>query len=76
MLGSASITIAAGTYLALRLRWGNLDNFLDTGWGWAILIGFVATMGAYASGITISVNGRRLVRLGESIEGRPPTLRR
>ena len=42
MLFSATITIAAGITLALRLRWDDLDSFLNTGWGWAILIGFVA----------------------------------
>ena len=33
MLGSATVTIAAGLFLALRLRWGHLDTFFDTGWG-------------------------------------------
>lgn len=33
MLGSAAITIGAGVALALRLRWGHLDTFFDTGWG-------------------------------------------
>ena len=36
------------TTLALRLRWGYLDRFLSTDWGWAMLIGFVASMLAFA----------------------------
>ena len=41
---AAVVTIAAGVTLALRLRWGHLDTFLSTGWGWAILIGFISTI--------------------------------
>ena len=51
MLLSAAITIAAGTTLALRLRQSHLDRFFDTGWGWAILIGFVASMTAFGLGV-------------------------
>jgi uncharacterized membrane protein len=32
--GSGAISIAAGIYLALRLRWNSLDRFFDSGWGW------------------------------------------
>jgi hypothetical protein len=73
ILFSATITIAAGITLALRLRWDHLDTFLDTGWGWAILIGFVASVVAYIVGMMISAAGRRMAALGASIEGRPPT---
>ena len=73
ILFSATITIAAGITLALRLRWDHLNRFLDTGWGWAILIGFVASMIAYAVGMMIATAGRRMAALGASIEGRPPT---
>jgi uncharacterized membrane protein len=70
---SAVITMVAGIYMALRLRWGHLDQFLDTGWGWAILIGFVASVLAFSSGITTLVLADRVGRLGREIEGRPPT---
>ena len=70
---SGVITIAAGVYLALRLRWGHLDTFLDTGWGWAILVGFMASVGAMSSGVTTGVMANRMSRLGREIEGRPPT---
>ena len=73
MLASGTITIAAGVYLSLRLRWGHLDQFLDTGWGWAILIGLIASIGAFASGFGIAHHGQRMVRLGAAIQGRPPT---
>ena len=70
---SGLVTIVAGVYMALRLRWGNLDTFLDTGWGWAILIGSAAAVAAYSLGIATAVLSSRMARLGRSIEGRPPT---
>ena len=73
MLFSATITIVAGITLAFRLRWNHMDSFLDTGWGWAILIGFVTSMIAYALGMMISAAGKRMAALEASIEGRPPT---
>ena len=73
VLVSAFITIAAGITLALRLRWGNLDAFYNTGWGIAIMIGFVAGMGAISSGITQTVLAHRMIALGGIIQGRPPT---
>ena len=73
LIGSAVITILAGITLALRLRWGHLDTFLSTGWGWAILIGFVVSIGALSSGVTTIVKANRMLSLGRSIGGRPPT---
>ena len=72
MLGSAGITILAGTYLTLRLRWGHLDTFLSTGWGWAILIGFVASLAAFGTGYATGQSGKKMVALGASVAGRPP----
>ena len=31
MGGAGAITIIAGVYMALRLRWGSLDDWFDTG---------------------------------------------
>ena len=73
LLTSAGITIAAGVTLALRLRWGNLDTFLSTGWGWAILIGFLASIGALSTGISTAVLSKRMISLGSEIAGRAPT---
>ena len=47
---AALVTIAAGVTLALRLRWGDMDTFLSTGWGWAILIGFISAIFSMALG--------------------------
>ena len=49
---SAIITMGAGVYLVIRLRGSRLDEFFDTGWGWAIFIGFVASVAAFAAGLT------------------------
>ena len=73
LIGSAVITIVAGITLALRLRWGNLDAFYNTGWGIAIMIGFVTAIGAISAGITLTVLAHRMVALGKSIQGREPT---
>lgn len=47
---SGTITVIAGITLALRLRWGHLDTFFNTGWGYAILIGFIAAIAAFVAG--------------------------
>ena len=73
LIGSAVITIAAGVALTLRLRWNSLDSFLDTGWGWAILIGFIMAIGAISSGVSTIVSANRLVNLGKALGGQPPT---
>ena len=70
---SGLITIAAGLTLYFRLERGGFDNFLADGWGWAIFIGFLASIAAYATGITAGVLSSRMANLGRAIEGRPPT---
>ena len=50
MGAAAVVTIAVGVTLALRLRWGHLDTFLSTGWGLAILIGFISAILSMALG--------------------------
>ncbi len=49
LVGSGAVTIAAGTALALRMRQGSLDTWFDTGWGTAMLIGFVVSVLALGS---------------------------
>ena len=73
LIGSAVITIAAGIALALRLRWGHLDTFLSTGWGWAILIGFVVSIGAISTGITTIAQANRMLSLNRNIGQSGPT---
>ncbi len=57
---AAVVTIAAGVTLALRLRWGHLDTFLSTGWGWAILIGFISAILSMALGGRFDSTLRRI----------------
>lgn len=71
LLGSGAITIVAGMTLAIRVR--DIDTWFNTGWGWAILIGFLASIGAYSAGIAITVLAHRMVALGKAIQGRAPT---
>ena len=73
LIGSAVITIVAGSALAIRLRWGHLDTFLSTGWGWAILLGFVVSIGAISTGITTIVLANRMINLGKSVGESGPT---
>ena len=72
MLISATITIVSGGYLTEKL-WVDLDFFFDSGWGRAMIIGIVATAIAFASGITTSFQGKKMIRMGATIQGRPPT---
>ena len=71
LIGSGVITIVAGITLAFRVR--SPEIWFDTGWGWAILIGFVASIGAISAGITLTVLAHKMVALGKSIQGREPT---
>ncbi|MDA1349143.1 MAG: hypothetical protein O3A47_09825 [Chloroflexi bacterium] len=68
---SALLTIAFGLTLVIRLK--RFDNLLDTNWGLAISVGFVASILAFASGIITMITSRKLIGMGESIVGRPPT---
>ena len=71
LIGSGVITIVAGITLAVRVR--SPETWFDTGWGWAILIGFVASIGAISAGIILTVLAHRMVALGKAIQGREPT---
>lgn len=68
------ITIVAGVILLLRLRWGHLDTVLETGWGWAMLIGFITAVTASVAG-SFGPGGWRnsMAGLRQSYEGREPT---
>ncbi len=71
---SATITIIAGIILVFDLRSGSLSSFFNTGWGWAILIGFVTAMAGYIVGLGFVIpSARRMISMGDSMEGRPPT---
>lgn len=70
---ASTITIAAGIALALRLRWGHFDIWFDTGWGVAILVGFIVSILAAISGGMTGGVASRMNRLAGGIQGRPPT---
>lgn len=72
MILSGTITIASGLYLTVNL-WGSFDLFLDRDWGRAILVGLVAAILAFASGLTTSVQGKKMIQMGAAIQGRAPT---
>ena len=71
---SGIIILGTGVAMALRLRGGSLDTYLTTGWGFAMLVGFVATVAALVVGFGLSFpHGLRLMRLERSMEGRDPS---
>ena len=68
------IIIGTGVAMTLRLRGGALDTLFTTGWGWAMIIGLIATLGVVIIGFGfLTPTGIRMEKLGRSIEGRPPT---
>lgn len=74
MLSSATVAILAGIGLVLRLRHSNLSSFLDSSWGWAIFIGFIFAIAAYSIGLSqVLPTSRRMIRMGDALEGRAPT---
>lgn len=72
--GSLIILIGTGVAMTLTIRGGSLAGLLTTGWGWAIAIGFAASLavGVIGFGI-ITPLGMRADKLGRAIEGRAPT---
>ena len=72
------ITVAAGIGLVFRLRWGRLNTLFDSGWGFAILVGFVAAMGAFVVGAmeacAISIGDRLTGDGSESVEASLQTI--
>ena len=63
---SAVVTVVAGIVLVLRLRGNSLDTLFNTGWGYAILIGFIAAMGAFVPGaMSAKISARAASIAGE-----------
>ncbi|MBM3943992.1 MAG: hypothetical protein FJ317_00675 [SAR202 cluster bacterium] len=72
--GTASfITVGAGVALALRLRWNSLDTWFDTGWGYAILIGFIVSILGIVTGAMTGAQSMKMERIAKGITGRAPT---
>ena len=66
------MVIVSGALIALRFR--SLDNMLATDWGWAILVGLIATLGAIVVGLGFtSPAGKKMAAMDQALEGRPPT---
>lgn len=60
LVGSAAITIIAGVALALRLRQDSLDAWFDTGWGVAMLIGFIVSLLALGTSVMCGAAARTM----------------
>ena len=61
---TGAVTIVAGLYLLLRLRWNSLDTFHTTDWGQAMTLALVVTVIAMGTGAMAGVNRKRMARLG------------
>ena len=70
---SAVISILAGLALVLRLRLGDLGSLFESGWGWAILAGFLASLAALVFNGLSGMSMARLERLEAALQGRQPT---
>ena len=66
------VTIAFGIGLTFKLRASALDDFFVTGSGWAILIGFITSMVAFALGARTGMIVAKLERLMENVGDGPP----
>ncbi len=65
---SALLVVASGATMALRLRWGLLDQFFVNAWGYAILIGFIAAMIAMFLPVASLATMRRFTRAATTLE--------
>ena len=73
-LTSAGLIIGTGVWMALKLRWGQLDTFFDVAWGWTILVGFVLTVLAVFMGLLVARPAMLgAAAIGASLQGSPPT---
>ena len=70
---SALLVIASGVVMALRIKWGQLDTWFASAWGYAILIGFLATL--LGMGVAIRRTGlaSRTSQLAKAMAGREAT---
>ncbi len=68
---SGILTIGAGIWIAFKVK--PSDIWFDTGWGYAIATGFVASIISFAFGISTGALSNKMQALGTAIQGRPPT---
>ena len=71
---SSGLVIATGVTMALKVKWNVLDTFFTSRWGYAILIGFIATVLAFIIGPLVAKRtADKIVALLGSMQGGPPT---
>ncbi len=68
-----TLSLASGIVLALRLRWGVLDQWFITGWGWAMLVAFVAVLVFVVLGGRYERHFKDMNALVGELDGRPAT---
>lgn len=74
MMVSAITVFVTGTIITLEMRAGRLDTMLTTGWGIAIMVGIVATVGAMAVGSAgLTPTGLKLSKLGREVAAEGPS---
>ena len=69
---TGTVTIAAGLYLMLRLRWNSLDTLHETDWGRSMSLALLVTVIAMGTGAMAAVNRKRMAQLGAA-DGQPAT---
>ncbi len=67
----AIITIGSGFALIARTPGREYDQLFDTGWGWAIGIGIIATFIMFAFGLATARTAMIMGRLTDSLQGPP-----
>ena len=70
---TGAITIAAGVYLMLRLRWDSLDTLHENDWGRSMSLALVVTVIAMGTGALASVQRKRMAQLAASADGQSGT---
>ena len=71
---AAVLTIGTGVTIALRMRWGNLDTWFTSGWGYAILTAFAATVVyVIVASAILPRPMRRMTELANAVDTREPT---
>jgi putative copper export protein len=74
MMVSSVTVLLTGIAMTLLLRGSALNLLLSTAWGWAMLVGFVATLAAIVIGFGVMApSGMQIEKLAKSFEGRAPT---
>ena len=68
---TGTITIVAGLYLMLRLRWDSLDTLHENDWGRSMSLALLVTVIAMGTGAMASVQRKRMAALGTSADGAP-----